>query len=379
MPYVSLRRRLADELMSPPDERRFGSGWLSGASALGLGLAGLFVVVCLHYPSLLTVPQLRFIGSFSWFRPLLDAGLVVAYALALLSLILRQDKLLGFTAIGVVIVAALMGGGASRPETAEGGSIYFGLDFFVVNVVFTGFLFVPLERLMPRIKGQPLFRSEWHEDLFYYLVSSLFVQILTFLTLAPSNFILGHAQLDGVRAAVAGQPFWLQVVEIMALTDFAQYWLHRAFHRVPMFWRFHAVHHSAQTMDWVAGARMHFLEIVCLRAVTATPAFAVGFAPAALQAYLLIVYVYSTFIHANFGWNFDRIGAWLVTPRFHHWHHGVDREAIDVNFAIHFPLYDRLFGTYHLPKGEWPSGYGVVGNPVPRGYWRQFLYPFRRD
>jgi len=51
---------------------------------------------------------------------------------------------------------------------------------------------------------------------------------------------------------------------------------------------------------------------------------------------------------------------------------------IDVNFAIHFPLLDRLFGTHHLPEGRWPKGYGIHGHPVPKGCWPQFLYPFKR-
>ncbi len=181
-----------------------------------------------------------------------------------------------------------------------------------------------------------------------------------------------------MRAAIGGQPFILQVVEIMVFTDLVQYWVHRAFHRVPALWRFHAVHHSAKSMDWIAGARMHFLEIIVLRGLTAVPMFTLGFAPAAIQTYLLIVYFYSAFIHANIGWNLQWLGRFLATPRFHHWHHGIEREAIDVNFAIHFPMFDRLFGTFHLPEGKWPQGYGIGGHPVPLGYWKQFLYPFRR-
>ena len=39
-------------------------------------------------------------------------------------------------------------------------------------------------------------------------------------------------------------------------------------------------------------------------------------------------------------------------------------------------LLDRLFGTYHLPAdGRWPSGYGI-DQEMPRGFLRQFLYPF---
>ena len=93
----------------------------------------------------------------------------------------------------------------------------------------------------------------------------------------------------------------MQFLEIMVVTDLTQYWVHRAFHRVPALWRFHAVHHSAQKMDWIAGARMHFLEIVFLRGFTAMPMLLLGFHESAIQAYALLVYVYSTFIHANVG------------------------------------------------------------------------------
>ncbi len=124
--------------------------------------------------------------------------------------------------------------------------------------------------------------------------------------------------------------------------------------------------------------RMHFVEIVILRGTTVIPMYVLGYTQAALYAYVLLVYIHSTLIHANLGWNFDLIGRFLVTPRFHHWHHGIDREAIDVNFAIHFPLLDRLFGTFHLPAGQWPQAYGIEGHPVPKRYWRQFMYPFNR-
>lgn len=84
------------------------------------------------------------------------------------------------------------------------------------------------------------------------------------------------------------------------------------------------------------------------------------------------------YIHANVRFDIEWLKPLIVTPRFHHWHHGVEKEAIDVNFAIHFPIFDRLFGTYHMPAGRWPEGYGVGGHPVPPGFIRQFLYPFRR-
>ena len=217
-------------------------------------------------------------------------------------------------------------------------------------MIFTGFLFIPLERIFARDKKQPVFREEWREDLFYYLISSLLVQVLTFLSMTPAIALTAHTHWTAFRGWVASQPVILQIVEIMFFTDLVQYWVHRAFHRVPFLWGFHAVHHSAKSLDWMAGARMHFLEIICLRGTTVIPMYLLGFSPLALHAYILLVYVHSSLVHANIGWNFDHLGRFLVTPRFHHWHHGIDKEAIDVNFAIHFPLLDRLFGTYHMPR-----------------------------
>ena len=378
MPNIPLLSRLKAALETPRAERPFGSGWLSGSGALLSAIVGLFLVVCLRYPEFLATPALDMVRASGWFRTVLHIILILAYSWALLSLILRPQKTLGFWAMAIAIAATLLGGSQAEAVVPGHGSVFFGLDFFVLNVLFTGFLFIPLERFAPHNGEQTVFRTEWREDIFYYLVSSLFVQVLTFLTLAPSQTIVAHTQWTDFRAAVGGQPWLLQVVEIMLLTDLAQYWLHRAFHRVPFLWGFHAVHHSAQTMDWIAGARMHFLEIIVLRSATAIPMMTLGYEPAALQAYLAFVYIYSAFIHANVGWKLDWLSGWFVTPRYHHWHHGLEPEAIDVNFAIHFPLFDRLFGTHHLPEGKWPAGYGVGGHPVPRGWWPQFLYPFRK-
>ena len=51
---------------------------------------------------------------------------------------------------------------------------------------------------------------------------------------------------------------------------------------------------------------------------------------------------------------------YFVTVRYHHWHHAADKNAVDVNFAIHLPFLDRLFGTHYLPKTAWPERYGLI-------------------
>ncbi len=371
-----LRRRLRGELESPEEERRFGRGWLSGVAALVLALAALGSVLCLRYPEVLSVPDIRRAIDVTLFRVVLHAGLIVAFTLGLVSIVLRREKLLGLTAVTVVLIATALGGSRATSAGELTGGAYLGLDWFMLNLVFSGIIFVPLERVFGR-RPQPLFRPEWREDLFYFLLSSLMVQGLTFLSLAPSLAIVAHTGWAGAfRARVASQPLWLQFVEIVFLTDLVQYWAHRAFHRSAWLWRFHAVHHSAPVLDWLAGSRMHVVEIVCLRGTTVVPMYVLGFSLGALYAYLVFVYVYATYIHSNVKWDIEWLKPIVVTPRFHHWHHGIEREAVDVNFAIHFPLFDRLFGTYYMPPGRWPSGYGVSSEPVPHGFARQFVYPF---
>lgn len=375
---MSIFHKVKSELEKPRSERPLGSGWLSGSGALLAALTSLLLVVVLAFPAWFVTPELLFLYEDGWLRLALRVIVILGYLLALISLLLSRDKVLGYSALFLTVISSLIVGTNGAVGEENTTSLYFGLDFFVINVLFVGFLFIPIEKLFPAKKDQTVFRPEWEEDMFYYLVSSMLVQILSFLTLAPASLINTHLDMSGIQEYVGLIPFVLQLFIIMVVTDFAQYWLHRLFHQVPFLWRFHSVHHSAKSMDWLAGARMHFLEIAVLRGVTATPMFVLGFDPVAIQTYILIVYFYSSFVHANVGWNLKRVESVMVTPRFHHWHHGKEKEAIDVNFAIHFPLYDKLFGTYHMPEDRWPKAYGIGGDPVPNGYWKQFLYPFTR-
>jgi sterol desaturase/sphingolipid hydroxylase (fatty acid hydroxylase superfamily) len=182
-----------------------------------------------------------------------------------------------------------------------------------------------------------------------------------------------------VQRTVQAQPAALQFVECMVIADFTEYWVHRLFHRTPWLWRFHAVHHSSTSMDWLAGSRLHIVDVVLTRGLTFVPLFLLGFDAGPLYAYVAFVSFHAVFIHANVRWRFPRwVENVIVTPRFHHWHHGAEEEAIDRNFAVHMPWIDKMFGTYYGPDGKWPAGYGIAGNPVPDGYLDQLAYPVRQ-
>lgn len=369
---------LIAELETPRALRRFGTGWYAGLFALLLAMAGLALVLALRFPGELATPELAVVYQSAMLRPAVHGLIMASWALAVVSLLLGRFRVMGLTALGLALASSLIGTGAVGSGPAGRHGLFFGLDFFVLNLALSGLMLAPLERLWPHIREQRLFRPEWQVDLVYFLISSMLVQVVAFVTFGPSRLVLAHtAGLDGLRAAVAGLPWLVQVLAIMLCTDVLQYWLHRAFHRVPLLWRFHAIHHSARAMDWLAGSRLHFLEIAVVRGLTTLPMFTLGFAPEAVQAYVAIVYVHSALIHANIGGERDWLGHVVATPRYHHWHHASDAEAVDRNFAIHFPVIDKMFGTFHLPAGRWPSGYGI-SDPVPPGWWPQFLMPWRR-
>jgi len=96
-----------------------------------------------------------------------------------------------------------------------------------------------------------------------------------------------------------------------------------------------------------------------------------------IVAYLFFVTLHATWTHSNFGPTIKWLEPYLIFPRFHHWHHTAS--PVDRNFAVHLPWIDWLFGTAYFPPGRWPDAYGIAGRPVPDGYWRQLIWPLRRQ
>lgn len=359
---------------------RFGSGWISGVLGITLGIFGLGAVLCFRFPDWLTMPLLRELYPIPLIRIALQIILMSGFALGLVSLTLRKKPILGGIACALPMLAGLLGGSdtpINETPTAEGP--FFGLDWFLLNLFVWTTVFIPLERMFALRSEQPIFRHGWRTDLTYFLLSSIFIQWTTIATLKPAEALFSWAVVDKTwRTQIGMQPVVLQLIEILLITDFVQYWVHRAFHRIPVLWRFHRVHHSVEAMDWLAGSRLHIVDVLVTRSLTYVPLFALGFSELSLGIYAVIVSVQATMIHANVRFRFGPLRYFLVTPQFHHWHHSDQPEAIDKNFAVHLPIWDFLFGSYFMPKNLWPRSYGILGKRLPDGYIRQFLSAFRR-
>lgn len=104
--------------------------------------------------------------------------------------------------------------------------------------------------------------------------------------------------------------------------------------------------------------------------------YMVGADKAALDIYVSIAAIQAIVIHCNLGFSWGPLKYLIVTPQYHHWHHSSEKPALDTNYSAHTPLFDRLFGTYHMPVEHWPAQYGTT-NRMPRSFFGQLVYPFR--
>ena len=354
-----------------------GSGWVGGVGSVLGGALGLFGVLCLHFPRLLTAPVLRAYYPVALLRGVLQTVLIASVMLGLFSVARRRRKVLGLTGIFLAVCAMALGGAAvPLPDTVE-TKFGLGLEWFALNLLVLALIFVPLERALPRQRDQQVFRPEWTTDGVHFLLSHLVVQAFSWASLFPSRMFRDALFPASDFALLGSLPLPAQFLAVLVLADLTQYWIHRAFHRLSFLWRLHAVHHSSTAMDWLAGSRMHPLDALATRAGVMTVLVLVGASPSAVALYLAFVSFHAVFIHANFGAGLKRLEPFLATPRFHHFHHAAEAEAIDKNFAVHLPILDRIFGTHFLPETRWPRGFGVSNGRVARTYLAQILDPFR--
>ena len=152
-------------------------------------------------------------------------------------------------------------------------------------------------------------------DLTYFFINSLLVEVLTILTLKPALILFDWARADWLSGAIGGSPIALQVLLIVLVADFTRSWVHRNSHSTAFLWPFHAIHHSAEEMDWLAGSRLHLINVILTRGLTYVPVFVLGFANAALIAYVFLVAAQATFIHANVRWRFRAVSAGSLPRR----------------------------------------------------------------
>lgn len=245
-------------------------------------------------------------------------------------------------------------------------------------------LFGVLQHLMPHDRTQPALRRDAWIDAVYWIGAPLvYAAVSTTILLGGLKLIFGGDVDAMIAYAEAGAPWaqgvplWLLALGALVLTDFYMYWSHRFFHTARM-WRYHAIHHAPESLDWMHAVRFHPVNYVAHGLMANVIALWVGFPPAALIVLTPFNILFSAMVHANLNWTFGPLRWFIASPIYHRWHHTGADEGGSSNFAPTFPWIDLMFGTYYMPMDKRPGATGITERDMPESLIGQLAYPWKR-
>ncbi len=258
-----------------------------------------------------------------------------------------------------------------------------GVSFLIDRSIFIAVvalfvIVVPFEKLYPRQRGQRIRRPLVTTDIGFALAGPVLNVVgITALVIIGGLSLFWLPGL-ALRPLVAMVPAAVLPIVGFLVFDLVSYWTHRFAHEVPFMWRFHAVHHSPEHMDWVSGFRIHPFDGVVI-----APAFffllGAGFGAEVAGLLAVVQIVLGIFFHANVRVRWRILDRLVANPEFHHWHHSSEPDAVGHNYGPALPWWDLVFGTYFMPAhrtGRRPQRYGV-SDPLPPHLWGQLAYPCR--
>jgi sterol desaturase/sphingolipid hydroxylase (fatty acid hydroxylase superfamily) len=239
-------------------------------------------------------------------------------------------------------------------------------------VALAALAFLPLEHIAAAHGRR---RCRFAADLAFATVGQVLVRLGL---VVATGLVL--ARLDAVsvdRPLLAGigdrrARFVAEMAVGLVLFELGGYAVHRLAHAVPALWRLHEIHHSSETMDWLASFRQHPLEIVLMTLAQNAPLVLLGVPLGAHAAMLVALKLATVFVHSNVRLPIGPLRFVVATPRFHHRHHR--RDGAVANFAAFLPFLDVLFGTYSDAAA---TRFGV-DRRLPDTFLGLLLAPFRR-
>ena len=176
-------------------------------------------------------------------------------------------------------------------------------------------------------------------------------------------------------------PHVLMLVVGVFLCDLNGYIAHRLYHKVPLFWRFHKVHHSDIELDASSALRLHPLEFLFQAATQATILPLLGVSNVSFVIYVGLSLPLFIINHANIkypDWYEKYDCLFFVTPNWHRVHHSSYQPETDSNFADVFTVWDRIFSTRKEQKPE-EIIYGLetLRDSNNQSFWGMLMTPFK--
>ena len=172
-------------------------------------------------------------------------------------------------------------------------------------------------------------------------------------------------------------PTLLQTCLMVLVVDCARYWLHRACHRFPLLWRLHAIHHSPDILYSLNSGRFHPLEKALHFCVDAMPFIVLGVAPEVIAGYFVIYAANGLFQHSNVGLKYGWLNYVVGSAQTHRWHHSRNARIAACNFGSTTVVWDVIFGTWRLPKGQQVEEVGSMDKEYPKDFTGLLAAPFR--
>ena len=181
-------------------------------------------------------------------------------------------------------------------------------------------------------------------------------------------------------------PTWLSITLSLLLLDILIYWQHRLFHKVPLLWRLHQVHHADPHVDTSTGLRFHPLEIVASIFVKAIAVFILGVPAIAVILFEILLNGFALFNHANIRLprRIETIARYiLMTQILHRIHHSHLLHESNSNFGFSVIWWDKLFGSYSAKASKIDSKIDIGLAKYPNSkqnshLWGLLSMPFKR-
>lgn len=260
-------------------------------------------------------------------------------------------------------------------NTYGGCQLFNEVALLTIGIFAGALIFIPLERRFP-LTEVSFPRSELFLDVKHWFLSSGIARsaLIVFGVLVLDQ-ITYPDRIESFRNFVSQQNAFLQVGAILIVGDLVQYWMHRLAHTNPFLWKFHAIHHSATELDWLAAARLHPVDQAVRRIAIVLPLHLLGLSAEGIVLYLIFTPLHTLFVHSNTCIRIPFLRWIIVTPEFHHWHH--DFEDDRRNYAARLPIWDLVFGSFYMPNDRRATVFGC-NEPIRKSWLEHMVFPFHR-
>lgn len=230
--------------------------------------------------------------------------------------------------------------------------------------------------------------------IFHLLVNLgvLIVSITQIASMTKAGLVSGFGPGPGLEvgiAAIIGFSLVLFVVQ-----DFAFWAIHYAFHKIPLLWEFHKVHHCPAVLTPVTDRQFHPVETIgkgLSVAIFVGPLIGLtyylfGSQPReitimGIAVLTLAVNIWGNFRHSHIWLEFPRWLSYIVSsPAMHHIHHSKAEKHWDKNLGIALSVWDYLFGTIYIPREREEIDFGIAGIPDDEfnSVAKLYIRPFQR-